>query len=425
MLSLGLKWLLGLGARSPEAKRGLLRGSLWIAVLSLSLSLAALGLTRSLVSGFEATLARALGNTQGEVLHHFGRWVTEAEEIQILESLEPGPNFSEFFWTTQGLIVGKTVGRGVLIEGRHSRNSEGKIISSHLFKNEPSPEGSTPRAILGKALADVLGVKPGDEVRILLPGILKSSIPFRVFETHQPGLYELESRFVVLDNPSLMDWLKQKSPESLNELIGDSHGFRLFFDESFKGLEGEEKLDAWAEGWKFKVANADSALPADLSTRIQTWRDMKSTLFKGIGYNKIELSLVLGFLSLVAALNIAATLIVLFLERDREIALLHAIGFGPRALWAWVLLLGSLLGAVSTVFGILLTPILGFLLSRLPFLKIPQEIYNIDHLPIRLNLPDFIFLSAWGLGVSILVAATLGYKLSRMSFSTVIGNRRA
>lgn len=427
MYRLGLLWLFGLGRRSPGARKVLLGGSLGVSILSLGLSLAALGVTRALVAGFETVLSRALSQTQGDVLHHFGDWFDPNEEIQLIQNL-PMPEAikrTEFYWTTQGLVVGNSAGRGVLIEGRHSRSVSGDLAPSDFFSVTSTNPSEMPSVVLGKALADVLGAKAGDSVKILLPGILKSSIPARVSALIEPGMYELESRFVLIDDLSLVEWLKKHSPESLKNRPGESHGVRYFANPDFQGIRGEDNLQKWIQEYKTHLEDPNSMLPLGVSRRVQSWREMRSNLFQGIVYNKRELTLILSFLNLVAALNIAATLVVLFLERDKEIAILNTLGLSQNSLWGFVVFLGMILGILSSILGLVLAPILALGLGQVPWFRLPPEIYNLNHVPFEFLGRDLAFIIFLGVGVAVIIAALLGYKLSRMKFSTVLGNRRS
>src|SRR5204862_145674 len=83
------------------------------------------------------------------------------------------------------------------------------------------------------------------------------------------------------------------------------------------------------------------------------------SLFRSIENTKGELSVIIGLLTLVATLNIAATLVVLFLERDREVAILQALGMSPGQIVQWVGIQGILLGLISSSFGLLLGRVSG------------------------------------------------------------------
>ncbi len=414
---LGWLWLSNLRERSASVRRGLFQTSLKVAVLSLSLGVGALSVTLAIVSGFEWTLGKSVSEAQGHVAHVLAKWQTREELDRYVSSMSSRYERAYLFWNSQGLVVGPKGGRGVLIEGRRLISSKDEVVTRNS-----DGDGAEVRVELGSALAQYLGVKDGESVKILLPGILKGSVEAKITKLISHGMYEIDSRLVLLDDASLHAYLQRVDPEALDERPGDGHGLRYFFAEDAVKTKSERDLKIWVDDYSKVINSLD---PNDASShRVLSWREQKASLFKGIAYNRKELSLILSLLTLVAALNVAATLVVLFLERDREMAIIQALGLSPRGLCQWIGIQGLMLGLISSGLGLLLGHVLGWTLQQLPFAKLPPDIYNLKALPLKFLPSEQLAVFIFGVLSALLVATFIGYRLSRVNLLGVLGQRR-
>lgn len=412
---LSFLWFFNISSRIPEAKKGLFRNSLIIAIISFAIGIGALSLTLALVSGFEDTLGRAVQQSTGHVIDVLRRWATTEELEAMVAKAPPGIKHAEFYWNSQGLVVGKLAGRGILIEGRRLAGAKDLDEASADTTDYPV------KVTLGKPLAKILGAAEGDTVRLLMPGVIKGSLEAKVEKLVNHGIYELDSRLLVVDDVGLRHYLKKHEPESFAKRPGDAHGIRFFLDEKEFTPKDMDKLGAWIKTYKTKVMPDvnDESLHV-----VYSWKDSRSQMFQGIEYNKKELSLVISLLSLVSALNIVATLVVLFLLRDRDIAILQAVGLGPRGVMAWIVIQGFILGLVSSLAGLLVGRLFGFLLLKAPFAQIPEDVYNIGVLPLKFAFVEQTGVFVFGMAVSVVCALILGLRLSKMNLVQVLGSRR-
>lgn len=386
------------------------------ASFGLALSVAALSLTVALVTGFQRTLSSAAARSLGHIVY-YGSWRFEPD-LQKISQLAQDNGLPieriDSFWSSQGLLVGPKGGRGVLIEGRHQRP-----LGTDA---EPSlPVGNEVFIALGKPLAQFLGVKVGETVRVLLPGVIQTPVEARVQSLLSYGMYEVDSRLAVLDDASLRRHLAAHEPGSFAQRPGDAHGLRFFFKDFSPGAATEKKVLDWKARYRETLAASSIG---DKNPVLRTWSEQKKNLFGAVDTDKKILSLVLSLLTLVAALNIGATLVVLFLERDREIATLRAIGLSPGQLVQWILSQGLLLGIFSSGAGMILGRVMAWGLQALPFAKVPEEIYNVPTLPLYFAAGEQGAIFAFGVAASILAALALGWGLSKQNMVLVLGHRR-
>lgn len=410
---LSFLWFFQLSSRTPTGKRGLFKNSLAVALLSFSIGLAALSLTFALVSGFEDVLGRAVQSSGGHVIHVLRRW-SNFEQLSKWASQSPeSVNRAEFYWATQGLLIGKSAGRGVMIEGRREWTREKGIVKA-------LPDDRV-HIQLGKPLAQILGVQVGDDVRLRLPGVINGSVVVRVTALLSHGIFEVDSRMAILEEQSLRNYLEKNDPQTLKDRPGDARGIRFFLDQDIYPPQNQNALKNWIQKYR---ENLGEDAKDETTHLFLDWKSSKASLFQGISYNKKELSLIMSLLGLVSALNIAATLVVLFLLRDREIAILNALGMGPRATRHWIFVQGFILGVLASTGGLILGRILAWILGKTPLAKIPEDIYNIGVLPMKFQFTEQLGVFVFGVCASVLCAWILGFRLSKTKSLAVLGSRR-
>jgi lipoprotein-releasing system permease protein len=408
-------WLFNSDRRESQAKPRLFQNSVLWASLGLSVGIGALSVTLAITTGFENTLAKIVATAQGDLVH-YTRWLKEAELDEIAKlayQQNPAPRSVQYFWKSHGLIVGKRAGRGVLIEGSSEASST---------KRPPLEEGENALPILkmGQPLAEYLGVQVGDQVRLLLPGMVKGSIPFRITEVLSFGMYEIDSRYISVDSYSLREWLKQNEPESFVKRPGDAFAIRYLMDEPFHKVSNQNLMTNWMAGYQKSYIEK---YPQDPGPEIQPWWVQRRNLFGSIDLDKNLLTLIVSLLVLVSTLNVAATLVILFLERDRDLAILRALGLSRGQLVQWTGVIGLIVGTMASGFGILLGRVIGWVLTQLPWARLPAEVYRISELPLDFVYPEQFFVFLFGILATTVAALLLGFRLSKQSFLEVLGHR--
>lgn len=397
-------WLTQTKSRTPPARKGLLANSFQSSVWGLALSISALSVTLAIFSGFESVLAKSISSSVG-YLTHFTRWRTQDELDELVKHAPPGVVKAMSFWTSQGLLVGPSGGRGVMIEGRRGSGT-------------PVPPGSPVLVNVGKPLAEALGVKAGDTIRILLPGILKGSVPAKVNEILEFGMHDIDSRLAVIIDESLRPVMQKLDPAAYADRPGDGHGLRYVLDFDPRQMK---RLEKWSADYQHSLQQAGIE---DSTAAYRTWKDLHRNLLGSIELDKKVLTVLMGLLTLVATLNVAATLIVLFLERDREMAVLRAVGLSPRGLVSWIAIQGVLMGATASAIGLVLGRVFGWIISHLPWAQLPADIYHISRLPLLYDPQEQLLTCFFGVLCACLIAVLLGRQLAHSRLLDVLGQRR-
>jgi lipoprotein-releasing system permease protein len=231
----------------------------------------------------------------------------------------------------------------------------------------PPARGPLPAIVLGRELARSLRVFVGDQVNVISPlgdlgpaGPQPKSRAFRVAAIFYSGMYEYDAKFAYLE-------------------LAEAQRF-FGAGDAVTGLE-------------LKVREVDSARA--IMARIQVtlggypyrtkdWGELNRNLFSALQMEKVVMAIILGFIVLVASFIIVATLIMLVLEKTREIAVLKSMGAGVPAIMKIFVAEGLVIGAIGTFFGLVLGVGTCLLVDKVG-IKLDPEVYYISNLPVLMD----------------------------------------
>ena len=245
----------------------------------------------------------------------------------------------------------------------------------------PETAGGGPRLdgiALGKDLAASLAVRPGDTVTVLTPegtltpmGVMPRARSLRVAGIFQLGLYEFDSAYAVVALPVGLRLMGKTYPDFL----------QLKVDDLYQAHAVAESIVA-RHGATYQV---------------QDFAQMNRSLFSALQLEKMAVSITIGLIVIVAALNIVASLVLMVMEKSRDIAILKTMGATARSISIVFMLQGTLIGVVGTATGLVLGLGLSFVLDRYRLVPIPGDVYQIAYVPFRIE----------PLGVAVVAAAAL------------------
>ena len=245
------------------------------------------------------------------------------------------------------------------------------LTDGSLDKLTPATEDDLPGIVLGKDLAGAIGAMVGDTVTLLTPqgtltpmGVMPRQRRFTVVGTFRVGLYDVDSS---------------------TGLVGLAAGMRV---------AGTEQVDHI----EVKVANAyDAPRIADQIADefgpdylTQDWTDINQELYSALMLEKIGMGIGIGLIVMVAALNIIASLILLVMEKTRDIAILKTMGASKRSIMLIFLAQGTIIGVIGTVAGAISGVILATVLDRYRLITIPSDVYQVSYLPFRVLPGDVV-----------------------------------
>jgi lipoprotein-releasing system permease protein len=234
----------------------------------------------------------------------------------------------------------------------------------------PENEEALPGILLGRNLAEQLGVGVDDTVTVLTPqgtlspmGMIPRTRRVRVAGIYALGLYEFDAAYGLVT---------------------------LEFAERLLGKAAPDLIE-------LRVDNIDDA-PA-ISERVpealgsdyvsQDWADMNQALFSALWLEKMAISITIGLIVMVAALNIVASLILLVMEKSRDIAILKTMGTSAGRVRTIFMLQGLMIGTVGTTIGAMCGLALCWVLDTYRLIQIPMDVYQVSYVPFIVEPFDF------------------------------------
>ena len=147
---------------------------------------------------------------------------------------------------------------------------------------------------------------------------------------------------------------------------------------------------------------------------VVSWITWNRALFSALKLEKIAMTLILSLIVLVAAFNIVSTLVMVVADRTREIGILRAMGMTQRGILRVFVLQGLWIGIAGTVAGTGSGLFLCWLLHRYEIIRIPPDVYFVDHLPVSLQVGDLVGIITISITISFLATLYPAYRASRL-----------
>ena len=284
----------------------------------------------------------------------------------------------------QGLITGRSSApiqvKGIdpLLEAQVTEVAraikEGSL--SGLLPSSGADAGTPDGIVLGKDLAASIGVAVGDSVSVLSPqgtltpfaGMLPGRRRFRVVGLFSLGFYEFDASYGFVSLDAAGQLFKKKTPDYIQLRVDDI----------------------------YDAPRIAKAIPTQLGADYlaNDWSAMNGSLFSALRLEKIAVSLSVGLIVMVAALNIVASLILLVMEKNRDIAILKTMGASARSITIIFMMQGLIIGLVGTTAGASAGWLLSYVFDRYQLIRVSVDVYQISHLPFTVLPRDFAFVIA-------------------------------
>ena len=346
-----------------------------ISVLGVMVGVMALLIALALMTGLQGELRdRIVGSAAHVYVGKVGGLVDPDAEVRTL------------------LTVPRVVGAAPIVQGKGLLKSEGgeafievkgvvpamektvtqiekAMVTGGLAALETAP-GETATILVGKDLASQLHVSAGDLVQLITPegtltpfGPMMRPRPFKIGGTFSLGLYEYDSGygFVRLD----------VGQRALGKAMPDFIELRI--DDMFAAQQVADAIPV--------------RLGADYLA--QDWADLNGALFSALWLEKMAISITIGLIVMVAAMNIVASLVLLVSEKSRDIAILKTMGSSATSIRRIFMLQGLIIGLVGTVAGAAAGYSLIYVLDRYKLIHVPIDVYQISYVPFTLQPLDF------------------------------------
>jgi lipoprotein-releasing system permease protein len=422
MRVLPFEWALSL--RYLKAKRQQIFISLitWISVGGVAVGVMALIVVLAVMSGFEDLLKHKIVGTNAHVVvlqldsHRLKDYEHVLERVRLAPHVVAVTPFvySQVMLSSRANVTGVVI-RGIdpareplvtdvvknIRQGGLERLGEEVARASNAEEETPS---RPPGIVIGRELVKNLNTFLGDEITVVSPigtitpaGMMPKYRRFEVVAIFDSGMFEYDTSLAFISLPTAQRFFN----------LGDA-----------------------VTGLQVKVDDVDrapqvaQALRRELGLPYWTrdWTEMNRNLFAALRVEKVTMFVILALIVLVAAFNIVSTLIMMVMDKRRDIAILKAMGATKRAIMKIFVLQGLIIGTAGTVAGAIggvvlassLERIRGFLERVLQMSVFPRDVYYFDQLPVKLQGLDFTLITLAAILLSFLATLYPAWNATRL-----------
>jgi lipoprotein-releasing system permease protein len=238
--------------------------------------------------------------------------------------------------------------------------------------------------VIGQELANRLGSFAGDHVRILSAetrltpvGPVTRNRTFKVVAIFSSGLFDYDSRWVYVSMPASQRLLGVADVASMIEVKVDD-----IYQANAIGHRIAEKI-----GGDLDFAD---------------WMSQNRSIFQALRLERLVMFITIGLIVMVAALNIVATLIMMVLEKTRDIAILLSMGAAPSQIRRIFILQGVVIGVIGTLAGVVVGNVACYVADTYRLISLAPDVYTIAYVPFRPNLMDSLIVALSAILISFL-----------------------
>lgn len=352
-----------------------------VSIMGVALGVAALIIVLGVMNGFSQNLRdKILGINAHIVVGNYTGGISDYSDMsQELNSL-PGVLGSAPFIYTEVMLSSPGGVKGVVLRGiEPQKASEVLTLDQEMILGRVGDlenEKDFPGIIIGRELSSTIGVTVGDTVNILSPSGGRTAAGFSpqisVFEVRgifSTGMYEYDSSF---------GYTTISAAQSILGFREDMvTGMEVRVHDVDRAHAVSVTIDEFLGGYPYYVRN---------------WMEMNQNLFAALQLEKIAMGIILAMIVLVGSFSIVTALVMLVMEKTRDIAILMSMGATRSLIRRIFTLLGMLIGAVGTALGFVFGLGISHLLKEYQFIRLPADVYYLDHLPVLHQTQDLVII---------------------------------
>jgi len=372
-----------------------------ISISGVAVGVMALLVVLSVMSGFHQDLQKKILGANAHIIIRDYKGAIQSYE-KTAEKLKGEKDIISYAPFVLGQVMVSSGNRthGVFMRGINpDKESQTTDIISHVKDGDFSKlsvEGDMPGIILGKELASSLGVFINDKINIVSPlgeigpmGMLPKIRQFRVVAIFEIGMFEYDSSLALTNIKAAQEFF------GMDDTIS---GVEVRLHDIYKAPEIKKHLQEKL-GFPYYVMD---------------WMQMNKNLFSALKLEKFAMFVILILIILVASFNIISNLIMNVIEKSREIAILKAIGATNKSIMAIFMVQGLFIGIIGTTIGVLGGFGLGYILNTYQIIKLPADVYYLSHLPVKMNLFDFVTVSLSAITITLLATIYPAWQAAKL-----------
>lgn len=400
-MTVRLPYEIFVGLRYLRAKRRQRTISLntFVSVAGITLGVAALIGTLGIMTGFKEDLQKKILGTTSHIVVQNRVRDTMGDYEELVSRVEQVPRVvaATPFVLRQVLLTSESAVQGIVLRGIDPRNEPrvtelaNNIKYGHLADLE---QDGRPGIILGRELAMRLGVIVGDSVNVVSPvgsvsaiGMIPKIRPFTVAAVFESGMFEYDSSLA---------YISLSQAQQFFNLGPTVTGIEVKVSDIFAAADIARAIEQTL-GFSFWVRD---------------WMQLNRNLFSALKLEKVMMFLLLVLITIVASFNIVSTLTMIVSEKQREIAILKAMGATRKSIMRIFMLNGLVIGLTGTVIGIPLG--YGFLWLIQTYWTFDPTVYYISHVPVHVQAVDVILVSVSAILISFAATVYPSWQAARL-----------
>ena len=376
----------------------------WIALGGVTLGVMALVIVISVMNGMQEELrAKILGSNPHVLVLQTGTslrmdgWEQVLERVRTVDAVVGAAPFVVTSVGIQRAGYAQTADLyGVLPqpEGVPVTDFE-RDLQDGVYSLGPTGSGYPP-VLVGSLLAQRMQLFKGDTLVLVslenvnespMGGLYPTVRQFEMAGSFTTGMYEYDLRNIYTTLAAAQDLL---------------------------GIAGENQVGGIAvrvdDLWQADAVGREIRAAVGPGHFIESWMTTNRSFFSALKLEELAMGVILGLIIVVAAFNVVSTLVMVVVDRTREIGILKSMGMTDRAILRVFRLQGLWIGMIGTSLGVALGLLMAWALERYQFISIPADLYYLDHLPVAVDLLDVATIIVVSMGITFL--ATL-YPASR------------
>lgn len=403
------EWFISLRYLRAKHKQRFISLISLISVAGITVGVIALIVVMAVYSGFTTSLRdQILGVNAHIIVQQYSGKIYNYDQVRekILEV--EGIKGATPYLYAQSLISSPSGGSGVVLRGIDPNTAKDvlslprQIILGNF--DDITNSGKVPGIILGKNLAKTLRVSIDSKVRLISPsgpltpmGIIPKITTCKVIGIFETGMYEYDSTLAYMSIANSQLFLAS------GDIV---HGIEVAVD--------KKRLD------KANQIAAEIHKNLDLQFVVRDWMQMNSNLFAAFKLEKIGMFICMTLIILVAALNIISALIMIVMEKTKDIAILKSMGATSASIMRIFLFQGAIIAGIGTTLGVTGGLTLCELLSRYKFIELPENVYPMTTLPVKVLPGDVAIIAAATIFITLLATLYPSWKASQVDPAEVL-----
>jgi lipoprotein-releasing system permease protein len=405
------EWFVGLRYLRAKHKHGFISLISLISVAGVTVGVIALIVVLAVYSGFtEGLRDQILGVNSHIIVQQLGGSINNYPLARDRVLTVKDVTGATPYLYAQTLISGTGGGSGIVLRGIDPVTAENvvglsrQMVHGSIHDLEQDREVRVPNVILGKQLANELRVGVDDRVRLISPsgpltpmGIIPKVKTCRVSGIFETGMFEYDSTLAYMSLINVQSFLE----------LGDvAHGIEVAVSKNALG-----KADLIAKSITEKLGPGFIA---------KDWMMMNSNLFAAFKLEKIGMFIAMTLIILVAALNIISALVMVVMEKSKDIAILKSMGATSGSIMKIFFLQGLVIAIAGTTLGVTGGLVLCELLSHYQFIELPSNVYPMTTLPIKVLPLDVTIIALSSIVITLLATLYPSWKASTVHPAEVL-----